>query len=524
MKTTNYLIALTLLLSGSSVFAQSEPVSTTNTSTVEDSTKAKWHPYAKVKWPDGKDDKSLDSGQHMQASGYLDRRAKKWSLGVNGGASFFHGDADKKIPSWTVGPYIKYSISQTFGLRGEYNWGKLRGARDRQAPTGFKDDFNFSSKYQDYSLQMVFTLGNISFIRPLRKTQMYLFAGVGQGSFKSESEFIDQRLFIGGNYELDHYYGNGTPNPNLGQASKETYQGRHAIIPMGLGFQHNLGRHFDMGLEYKYNYTRNDDIDVYNTPIWENRWWDSYTNVRLSLEYKFGNKNEQHYDWLSPVESIYDRIQNVENKMDSLTGDIDGDHVSDYWDVDNTTPDTCMVYGNGLAVDTDRDGIPDCQDLEISDTDCEVDENGKMLDDDADGVPNCRDREPNSISNAQVDANGVEIKSSDCCDCEDINLPSVHFDSDKTNIKPEYYASLYELAQKMKQCPDVKVNVVGHADKNNSTKYNERLSANRSSAIIDYMVNQYGISRGRFSASSMGEAAAGSNDYESRKVEFKAIK
>ena len=172
--------------------------------------------------------------------------------------------------------------------------------------------------------------------------------------------------------------------------------------------------------------------------------------------------------------------------MDSITGDVDKDGVSDYFDVDNETPDTCMVYGNGTSVDTDGDGIPDCQDFEISDPDCEVDENGKMLDDDNDGVPNCKDREPNTPEGAQVDINGTEI-ASNCCDCEDVNLPSVHFDSDKTSIKPEYYVSLYELAQKMKQCPDLKVNVVGHADKNNSTKYNEKLSANRSGAIIDYM-------------------------------------
>ena len=511
------------MLSSVYAFAQSEPVSTSDT--------VKWHPYAKTKWPEGKEKgiqwtdslKNLDEGQNAQASSYLDRTAKKWSVGLNGGASMFHGDADKVIPSWTVGPYIKYSISQTFGLRGEYNFGKLKGARDRQVPTGFKDDYNFESNYQDFSLQMVFTLGNISFIRPLRKTQMYLFAGIGQGSFKSESEFIDQRIFIGGNYELDHYYGNGTPNPNLGQASKETYQGRHAIIPLGLGFQHNLGRSFDIGLEYKYNYTKNDDVDIYNTPIWENRFADSYSNIRASIEYKFGNKNEQHYDWLSPVESIYDRIQTVENKMDTLTGDIDKDGVSDYFDVDNETPDTCMVYGNGLAVDTDADGVPDCQDEEISDLDCEVDENGVMLDDDKDGVPNCRDVELSTPEGAQVSVNGSEIVNN-CCDCEDFNLPTVHFDSDKSSIKPEYYVSLYELAQKMKQCPDLKVNVVGHADKNNSTKYNERLSADRSSAIIDYMVNQYGVSRGRFQASSMGEAAAGKNNYESRKVEFKAVK
>jgi outer membrane protein OmpA-like peptidoglycan-associated protein len=515
MKTIKLLFVVVISFAVTAAMGQGEPA---------DSTKADWHPTAKKTWPSG-DDHSLDSGQHLQASGYMDRRAKKWSVGLYGGTTAFAGDADKVQLSWTAGPYVKYSISQTFGLKGEYNFGMLKGSRDNQKPTNFKDDFVFESKFQDWNVQMVFTLGNISFIRPLRKTQMYLFAGVGQGAYKSEANFTDQRLFIGGNYQIDHYLGQGTPNPNLGQDVTEEYEGRHYIFPYGMGLQHNLGENFDIGLEFRATYMRSDDVDVYNTPIWENRVFDSYMLTRLSIEYKFGNKNEQHYDWLSPVQSIYERMDVVENKVDSLTNDIDGDRVSDYWDIDNTTPDSCMVYGNGLAVDTDMDGIPDCQDVEdFSDDNCEVDEFGRMLDDDNDGVPNCRDKEPNTEEGSLVDVNGIAIKNN-CCDCEDVNLPTVHFDSDKTYIKPEYYVALYELATKMKQCPDLKITVIGHTDKVGGKKGNEKLSKERSNAIINYMTERYGISRDRFMEEYKGEAEADSKyGYENRRVEFKAAK
>ncbi|MCO6494724.1 MAG: hypothetical protein J5I91_03455, partial [Bacteroidetes bacterium] len=79
------------------------------------------HPYAQIKYPDGKGGENVqkDSGQHMQASGFLDRRAKKWTIGLKGGITQFHGDADKSKLGWDAGLFLKYSISQTFALRGE---------------------------------------------------------------------------------------------------------------------------------------------------------------------------------------------------------------------------------------------------------------------------------------------------------------------------------------------------------------------------------------------------------------------
>ena len=219
------------------------------------------------------------------------------------GTSLFHGDADKKQLGWDIAPFVKYSISQTFALRAEYNFATLRGQRDYQAPTLFKDNIQFESKVNDWSLQAHVTLGNISFLRPLRKTQMYVFAGIGQTSFKSTSTFIDQRLFLGDVY-LTSYFGNGTPNPNIGKKVEEQFQAKHLSIPFGFGFKHYLSKNFDLGLEYRHTSLRSDDLDVYNTAVFANRWFDSYSYLRASFGWKFGSKNTQHYDWLSPVTGL----------------------------------------------------------------------------------------------------------------------------------------------------------------------------------------------------------------------------
>lgn len=454
-------------------------------------------PQEQTKWPNG-EDKTLDSGQNAVTSFYVDRRAKKWSLGIGVGPTFFYGDADKIQPSWHARLYTKWSISQVFGLKAEYNIGQLKGERDYQFPTLFKDNFKFKSRLQDFSLQMVFTLGNISFLRPLRKTQMYFVLGGGWASFHSVATFTDQRLYVGGDYYLDHYLGQGKANPNLGKDVTESYDGRHFIVPFGLGVKHNLGRFFDIGLEYRQTYLRNDNIDVYNTPIWANRWFDEYGLMNVFFAWKLGNKNAQHYDWLAPVESIYDKITEIDKRVDSLSSDSDGDGVSDYFDVDDSTEDDCMVYGNGTAVDTDGDGIPDCRDKEISMKDCGVDENGVMIDTDGDGVADCRDLEPNSPIGAYVDARGRTINTN-CCNCEDVTLPSMYFDAGSCKIRPEYELALVSIIDKMKQCPDKKVVICGATggkDKMYSGKTSDAASSCRTEAIINALVAR-GMSRDR---------------------------
>lgn len=479
MKILKMTVFLSMCLVSVSAFALSSPTDST----------WKRHPYAKNKWVAGK---TSDSGQSLQNSYYVDRRAKKFTVGLLGGTSVLFGDADKKQLGWDIAPFVKYSISQTFALRAEYNFAQLRGQRDNQGPTLFKDNFTFKSKIQDWSIQGHFTLGNISFLRPLRKTQMYLFAGLGQTTYKTTATFVDQRLFLG-DYYLTSYFGIGTPNPNIGKATTEKFEDRKLSIPYGIGFKHYLSSKFDLGLEYRQTWLRSDDIDGYNTAIWQNRWFDSYGFLRASIGYKFGSKNAQHYDWLSPVESIYDQVADIKKKTDCLGKDTDGDHVPDCFDQENNTPDSCMVYGNGMAVDSDMDGVPDCKDQEpFTDKGATVDPaTGAAIDSDGDGVPDHRDRELNSSPGSLVDANGVAFKL--CCSCDNVSFPPITISSNC--LTKEVKNQLYAVVDKLKQCPDKKLIINGPAGK--SSKYNAATNTRCMDEIVKFLVEKFGISRDR---------------------------
>mgnify|MGYP000023169525 CR=1 FL=1 len=198
------------------------------------------------------------------------------------------------------------------------------------------------------------------------------------------------------------------------------------------------------------------DIDLYNTQIQQNRFFDMYSMLNVYGAWKLGNKNEQHYDWLSPVESIYDKIAAVENLLDTLSSDIDGDGVSDFFDVDDSTEAGVMVYGNGAPVDSDGDGIPDHLDRDKFTPDgVATDEFGVAIDSDGDGIPDGIDLDPNSPLNALIDAKGRRIKS--CCNCDDVMFPGLYFANGSCTIRPEYEMAIAIILDKLKQCPNQKL-------------------------------------------------------------------
>lgn len=67
-------------------------------------------------------------------------------------------------------------------------------------------------------------------------------------------------------------------------------------------------------------------------------------------------------------------------------------------------------------------------------------------------------------------------------------LRGVHFDFDKSDIRPGDAAVLDEDVAKLKATPNVSVNVNGYCDAIGSEEYNLRLSDRRADAVVNYLV------------------------------------
>lgn len=477
----------------------------------------------------------IGSNAEAQIGSYFDkfRPAKRWSLGVQFGPTMLHGDADDTKLGMSAGAHVKYSVSQTFGIKINGNIGTLKGGREapnvsrngenqynqdvvgginvrdpgNQAPS--LDAYEFINNYKEINVNMIYTLGNISFLRPLRKMQLFLFAGFGAIWSDAEGRWPTGEA---PGYAKNTY---NSDNPVL------TYTGRNLTLPFGFGVKRNFGRYVDLGLEYRMNYTRSDNLDAFSFPAWRNRFTDFYSVVGVQGSVKLGSKgHKDHYDWLNPVESIYEDMDSLNLKVEGLSNDSDGDGVADYFDKDTQTPEGVNVYGNGIAVDTDMDGIPDHLDDEIfSDKGAEVDGKGVMPDRDNDGIPDYRDEDPNTPAGVIVNRFGVgETKKGGlCCDCSDIILPSVIFDQGSATVKPEFYSSLYIVANKMKECPDLRIKTIGYPV---SGKANEQLSWKRTNAIIEFIINNYGITRDRFIIDYNGKGGE-KLEYRGRRIDIK---
>jgi len=100
----------------------------------------------------------------------------------------------------------------------------------------------------------------------------------------------------------------------------------------------------------------------------------------------------------------------------------------------------------------------------------------------------------------------------------------VNFDFDKTVVKEQYFSDLQELANFLKRFSDLHVDVEGHTDSVGTDAYNQDLSQRRAQAVVDVLVNEYGISAGRLQPKGYGESQpVASNDSKEGRAENRRV-
>ncbi len=87
---------------------------------------------------------------------------------------------------------------------------------------------------------------------------------------------------------------------------------------------------------------------------------------------------------------------------------------------------------------------------------------------------------------------------------EKIVLRGVHFDFDKSTIRPDARPILDEAATILQQHPDIRVSVEGHTDAVGSDAYNLKLSERRAAAVKRYLID-HGIVASRLTSEGFGK-------------------
>ena len=85
-----------------------------------------------------------------------------------------------------------------------------------------------------------------------------------------------------------------------------------------------------------------------------------------------------------------------------------------------------------------------------------------------------------------------------------IALYGIYFDFDKDDVKPESEPTLKEIANLLKNNPQINLYVVGHTDMKGKFEYNVNLSKRRAAAVVKELTTNYGIKSSRLSPDGVG--------------------
>lgn len=109
------------------------------------------------------------------------------------------------------------------------------------------------------------------------------------------------------------------------------------------------------------------------------------------------------------------------------------------------------------------------------------------------------------------------------------SVTRIYFDTDKADLKDEYYAALDKVIAQLKEYPSVAVEVDGYADSDGNKDYNLKLSNRRAKEVLKYMTGK-GVLRRRVVAKGFGQLLregkikSDTDKQKDRKVEIKIVK
>ncbi|ANI89264.1 hypothetical protein A9P82_08150 [Arachidicoccus ginsenosidimutans] len=424
---------------------------------------------------------------------------RTWSIGVYGGGSWAFspfGNNDFKNYDFhnaglTYGAYIKKQIFHAFGLQLDFMRGQVKGSQKanqtsfRTTPIGddvfapvskFKTDINWSA-----SLSGVFTLGTINWLNKQATVIPYISAGGGaiayrpQVSGSSDYDYIDDK-----GYAINQKPGDRKP----------------FFIPVGVGAKFNVARGVNIDLLYKVNFVNSQYFDG----VAGSGHNDKFSSVNVGVEFALGKKSKPQLAVVNPAAQLamdlWDRNQYLKNQLDEANQKHDEDVASLQQKIDD------------LNKDSDGDGVPDVHDK------CPGTESGIRVDGSGCPLP-----QPKQI----IKQEKVVVTQEDR-KVVDEAIKDLQFDVNKATIRPESFQSLDGVAELLIN-KNFSLKLAGHTDNTGSSELNMRLSKERAEAVKQYLVSK-GANASRIEAVGYGDTQPiASNDtpdgrQQNRRVEF----
>ena len=105
-----------------------------------------------------------------------------------------------------------------------------------------------------------------------------------------------------------------------------------------------------------------------------------------------------------------------------------------------------------------------------------------------------------------------------------LNMPSdVTFAFDRSDVQPQFFTVLDEVAGTLNQYPSTLIDVVGHADAVGGDAYNQALSERRASSVASYMVSRNVLPARLFVAGQGERQPIASNDTDPGRAQNRRV-
>ncbi|MFA5781132.1 MAG: OmpA family protein [Bacteroidales bacterium] len=432
-----------------------------------------------------------------------------WSVSPSFGLTKFYGEISQydfypvisgKPNELKFGGGISISkqFSPIFGANVQALLGKVAGIK-----RNMKEYFN--ADIYDYTLNATVSLTDLFFVNlKNKKIDVCALAGVGIMQYRSIPKDMTTDKVI--DTPEIHPVGYG-PAPDY---SKNTDLVSSTVFPIGLVAKYKINENISLGIETTMRNINADDLDCYKK---QGTAQDRFGYTAINFTYYFGN-NERTMQWISTKEKR--EAEDFSGKAEKQKIDSLAKKLAEINDQIRKTDSLAAVAAKKLKADE--------------------------ADDDGDGVPNIKDLEPNTPKGNLVDARGrslpepkvvkvtdtiVKIKTVvDTVISKSEILFSIYFDFNSAEIKPEHHIKIVEAVKKLKTDPNIKLQIVGHADKTGSVEYNKTLSGKRIQAIVDVLIKSYSIDISRIIKTPVGKTdpLSSTDDAINRRVDFFIVK
>ena len=398
--------------------------------------------------------------------------------------------------------------------------------------------YNYQTKIREIAVSGIANIHNIRFHKQQTGLDLYGIFGIGGFAYRTMMDQLDAN-------DTEYDYRTITTNQSLYEnrsdaldALEEMRDGtfesqaeRHfddftpfdnfsfkPTAHIGVGVAFKLSRVVNLGLETKVTYTNDDLLDGQRWQEWGalTRDYDTYTYTALNLNFNLGGKNSvEPLWWMNPLDYSYEEIANEccdELDLPDFSDD-DNDGVPNAWDKEPDSREDCPVDTHGRMLDSDRDGVLDCDDECPHSSPYNL--AGEKLD-----LPNVVNEVGCYIDESKIDCDRID----DFCKCAKAcvpppppppiryspppcyaSLPNILFDLNKYSVKEQFSSSLGSAAQWLRDNPTENLCVVGHTDVRGGNGYNDVLSWKRANEVVNKLVSEYGADRSRLKVQFRGE-------------------